>query len=145
MIDHDLGLVEPVLEPLLACLDGLCAVARGLPPHYADQEALIAAFRDLWARQHFNLERLEDLHRAVQVGGRYLARPLAEYEQLIGSLYDAALDTRRMTDSLQRLRALFQANFVTALRVIRAALSRLPAPPCAAACNATTAPGARPA
>lgn len=61
----------------------ICAVARGLPPHYADQEALIAAFRDLWARQHFNLERLEDLHRAVQVGGRYLARPLAEYEQLV--------------------------------------------------------------
>lgn len=61
----------------------ICAVARGLPPHYADQEALIAAFRALWARQHFNLERLEDLHRAVQVGGRYLARPLAEYEQLV--------------------------------------------------------------
>jgi hypothetical protein len=32
VIDHDLDLVEPVLEPLLACLDGLSAVARGLHP-----------------------------------------------------------------------------------------------------------------
>ncbi len=38
---------------------------------------------------------------------------LAEYERMIGDLYDAALDTRRMSDTLQALRALFQANFVT--------------------------------
>jgi len=38
---------------------------------------------------------------------------LAEYERLIGGLYDAALDTRRMSESLQTLRAVFQANFVT--------------------------------
>ncbi|MBK7860101.1 MAG: type III polyketide synthase [Archangiaceae bacterium] len=57
------------------------SVARALPPHYADQEQLIAAFRDAWSKQHFNLERLEDLHRAVGVGGRHLALPLAEYAQ----------------------------------------------------------------
>src|SRR4051794_1957291 len=58
--------------------------ARGvLPPHYADQESLIAAFREVWSKQHFNLERLEDLHRSVQVGGRYLALPLAEYPPLL--------------------------------------------------------------
>jgi alkylresorcinol/alkylpyrone synthase len=58
------------------------SVARALPPHYADQEQLIAAFRDAWAKQHFNLERLEDLHRSVQVGGRHLALPLDQYPGL---------------------------------------------------------------
>lgn len=58
------------------------AVSRALPPHYADQEQLIAAFRDLWAKKHFNLDRLEELHRNVQVGGRYLALPLADYEAM---------------------------------------------------------------
>ena len=58
------------------------AVGTALPPHYATQEALISAMRDLWAQQHFNVERLEDLHRSVQVGGRYLALPLDEYPAL---------------------------------------------------------------
>lgn len=58
-------------------------VVRTLPPHYADQDALIAAFRELWSREHYNLERLEDLHRNVQVGGRYLARPIADYPNLV--------------------------------------------------------------
>jgi alkylresorcinol/alkylpyrone synthase len=54
-----------------------------LPPHYADQERLIAAFRDAWTTQHFNVERLEELHRAVQVKGRYLALPLEDYVPLV--------------------------------------------------------------
>ncbi len=58
------------------------AVSRALPPHYADQEQLIAAFRALWTKEHFNLDRLEDLHRSVQVGGRHLALPIAEYDAL---------------------------------------------------------------
>jgi alkylresorcinol/alkylpyrone synthase len=53
-----------------------------LPPHYADQETLIAAFREHWATKHFNVERLEELHRAVQVGGRWLALPLEAYPEL---------------------------------------------------------------
>jgi alkylresorcinol/alkylpyrone synthase len=60
------------------------AVARALPPHYASQEQLIAAFRELWSTRHFNVERLEDLHRAVQVGGRHLALPLEDYPALVG-------------------------------------------------------------
>ncbi len=60
----------------------LSAVGRALPPHYASQEQLIAALRGLWATKHFNLERLEDLHRNVQVGGRHLALPLEEYPAL---------------------------------------------------------------
>ncbi|MGZ5968473.1 MAG: type III polyketide synthase [Polyangiales bacterium] len=58
------------------------AVARTLPPHFADQETLIAAFREHWATKHFNVERLEELHRAVQVGGRWLALPLEAYAGL---------------------------------------------------------------
>jgi alkylresorcinol/alkylpyrone synthase len=58
------------------------SVGCALPPNYADQETLIAAFRAHWARKHFNLERLEELHRAVQVKGRHLALPMAEYPAL---------------------------------------------------------------
>lgn len=60
----------------------IAAVGRALPPHRVEQETLIEAFRALWARQHFNLERLEDLHRAVRVGGRNLALPLDQYPAL---------------------------------------------------------------
>ena len=58
------------------------AAARVLPPHFVDQETLLAAFREHWGQKHFNLERLEQLHRAVRVGGRHLALPLAEYQAL---------------------------------------------------------------
>ena len=60
----------------------VCSVGTALPPHWVDQETLIGVFRELWAREHFNVERIEDLHRSVQVGGRYLALPLEEYRPL---------------------------------------------------------------
>lgn len=60
----------------------IAGVGRALPPHYASQDELIAAFRQEWATQHFNLERLEALHRNTLVGGRHLALPLAEYPAL---------------------------------------------------------------
>jgi len=58
------------------------AVGRALPRNYADQETLTAALRAYWARQHHNVARLDDLHRAVKVRGRHLALPLAEYPLL---------------------------------------------------------------
>jgi len=58
------------------------AVGRALPPHYADQEAILAALRSHWAEKHFNPARLEEIHRAVRVGGRHLALPLSEYRAL---------------------------------------------------------------
>ena len=61
----------------------IIAVGKALPPHYADQEAVIAALREAWSREHYNVERLEDLHRAVQVSGRHFALPLAEYPDLV--------------------------------------------------------------
>ncbi len=60
----------------------MSAVGRALPQHYLDQEALIAALRGFWAARHFNVDRLEDLHRAVQVSGRHLALPLDRYAGL---------------------------------------------------------------
>lgn len=57
-------------------------MGRALPPHFADQETLIATFREAWSGAHFNVERLEELHRAVQVSGRYLALPIEAYKSL---------------------------------------------------------------
>jgi len=60
----------------------ILAAAQALPPHYVDQDTLLAAFRELWGQKHFNLDRLEQLHRAVRVGGRHLALPLEQYPAL---------------------------------------------------------------
>ncbi|MBH3429055.1 helix-turn-helix transcriptional regulator [Pseudomonas alkylphenolica] len=38
---------------------------------------------------------------------------LADYERLIGNMYDSAMDIRCMGESLRQLRSLFKANFVT--------------------------------
>jgi len=43
----------------------------------------------------------------------HMGLELAEYEQLIGDLYDSAMNTRSLSDALRKLRALFKANFVT--------------------------------
>jgi len=60
----------------------ILSAAQALPPNFVDQDTLLAAFRAHWGKKHFNLDRLEQLHRAVQVGGRHLALPLNEYEAL---------------------------------------------------------------
>jgi len=60
----------------------VAAVGAAFPPHYYDQEQLIAALRRAWGERHYNLERLEALHRNVLVGGRNLALPIEEYETL---------------------------------------------------------------
>jgi alkylresorcinol/alkylpyrone synthase len=65
-----------------AMLPRILSVERALPRHFAEQEELLAAFRALWGQKHFNLHRLEQLHRAVRVGGRHLALPLEEYAAL---------------------------------------------------------------
>ena len=60
----------------------ILSVAQALPAHFVDQDKLLAAFRELWGQKHFNLDRLEQLHRAVRVGGRHLALPIDAYRQL---------------------------------------------------------------
>ncbi|MDZ3991958.1 hypothetical protein PspTeo4_13576 [Pseudomonas sp. Teo4] len=49
----------------------------------------------------------------------HLGIELADYERLLGNMYDAALDTRRLNEALQQLRGLFGASYVTLiLRVL---------------------------
>jgi alkylresorcinol/alkylpyrone synthase len=60
----------------------IASVGRALPPHFYDQDTLLAALRRRWADQIFNLDRLERLHRNVLVGGRHLALPIEEYDGL---------------------------------------------------------------
>jgi predicted naringenin-chalcone synthase len=89
------------------------AVGRALPRHYATQEQLIAELRRLWSRRHFNLARLEELHRAVQVEGRHLALPIERYRELDtfgkanAAWIDAAteLGTEAVRSALARARA----------------------------------------
>jgi alkylresorcinol/alkylpyrone synthase len=62
----------------------IAAVGAAFPPNFYDQETLLAAFRSHWATRHFNLDRLEALHRNVLVGGRHLALPIEGYARLDG-------------------------------------------------------------
>jgi alkylresorcinol/alkylpyrone synthase len=55
-----------------------------LPPNHVDQETLTAALSAQWGGQHYNPERLAQIHRATLVSGRHLALPLAEYTALGG-------------------------------------------------------------
>jgi len=60
----------------------ITAVGQAFPPHYYEQDVLVAALRAQWGQRHHNLDRLERLHRSVAVGGRHLALPLEEYPDL---------------------------------------------------------------
>src|SRR6187549_3348022 len=60
----------------------IVAVGSAFPRHYYDQETLLAALRGYWAERYFNLDRIEQLHRNVLVGGRHLALPIEEYPAL---------------------------------------------------------------
>jgi len=60
----------------------IAAVGSAFPPHYYDQDRMLEALKRHWAKRHFNLQRLETLHRNVMVGGRHLALPIEQYEKL---------------------------------------------------------------
>lgn len=60
----------------------IAAVGSAFPPHYVDQDTLVAAFLEAWATRYHNVDRIVDLHRQVLVGGRHLALPLASYAGL---------------------------------------------------------------
>jgi alkylresorcinol/alkylpyrone synthase len=57
----------------------IAAVGEAFPPNYYEQDALLSAFREHWSARHYNLDRLEQLHRSVLVGGRHLALPMEQY------------------------------------------------------------------
>lgn len=60
----------------------IAAVTTARPPHYYDQDQLLAAFEAMWATQHHNPRRVAQLHKAVRVGGRHLALPMEAYDDL---------------------------------------------------------------
>lgn len=60
----------------------IASVGTAFPKNYYSQEALSAALKEHWAKRHHNLERLDQLHQNVLVGGRHLALPIEQYTQL---------------------------------------------------------------
>lgn len=60
----------------------IASVGRAFPKNYYSQAALSEALKKHWAARHFNLDRLDSLHKNVLVDGRHLALTLPEYETL---------------------------------------------------------------
>jgi alkylresorcinol/alkylpyrone synthase len=60
----------------------ILSVAQALPRNRIEQETLLEALRAMWAGQHFNVGRIDQLHRSVKVGARHLALPIEEYTGL---------------------------------------------------------------
>ncbi len=90
----------------------IAAVGSALPPHYYDQETLLAALSEHWRERYFNHARLEQLHRNVMVGGRHLALPLEEYPALttFGKTNDAWIRVAEEVGGRALERALGQAG-----------------------------------
>jgi alkylresorcinol/alkylpyrone synthase len=93
----------------------IASVGRALPPHFYDQDTLLAALRRRWADQIFNLDRLERLHRNVLVGGRHLALPIEEYDGLTtwGKANDAWIRVAQEVGGAAVLDALEKAGLGT--------------------------------
>jgi len=94
----------------------IASVGRALPPHFYDQDTLLAALRQRWAGQIFNLDRMERLHRNVLVGGRHLALPIEEYDGLTtwGKANDAWIRVAQEVGGAAVLDALDKAGLKTA-------------------------------
>lgn len=60
----------------------IAAVGHAFPKHYYEQEELVSALKKQWGSRHYNLERLDSLHRNVLVGGRHLALPIEAYDTM---------------------------------------------------------------
>lgn len=62
----------------------IVSVGHAFPSNYYGQAELIEAFVKYWSTKHFNSRRVNQLHEAVKVTGRYLALPMEEYPALSG-------------------------------------------------------------
>ena len=60
----------------------ILSVHKAHPEHYYSQQALLEEFKRLWAKEHHNIRRVEQLHHAVSVGGRHLALKREEYDNV---------------------------------------------------------------
>ncbi|MEO1332134.1 MAG: 3-oxoacyl-[acyl-carrier-protein] synthase III C-terminal domain-containing protein [Myxococcota bacterium] len=71
-----------LLSPVTQYSAHIVSVGRAFPPHHYAQEELVAAFVDHWGQHFHNPRRLDEIHRNVLVGSRYLALPVEEYLKL---------------------------------------------------------------
>jgi predicted naringenin-chalcone synthase len=62
----------------------IASVVRALPPHYHSQAELSQGLQDYWrdGGHTFNKSRVDSIHASVQVRGRHLAIPMADYPPL---------------------------------------------------------------
>jgi len=90
----------------------IAAVGSAFPENYYDQDQLVAAFSEQWAGKHFNMRRLEMLHKNVLVGGRHLALPMEDYPKLEswGQANDAWIRVARDVGGRAVMDALGRAN-----------------------------------
>lgn len=76
----------------------IVSTATAFPPHYYQQEEILAWLSDLWSGQESRIARLEQFHRNAMVSGRHLALPIDKYADLRGfgekndAWIEAALD-----------------------------------------------------
>lgn len=57
----------------------ISSVGTAFPGRYYDQNDLLAELKKAWSQHFYNPKRLEQIHSAVSVSGRYLALPVEEY------------------------------------------------------------------
>lgn len=57
----------------------LVDVQTALPKNHYSQDEIIAQFRKIWKEKYVNVDRIEEFHKNVLVGGRNLAMPLQSY------------------------------------------------------------------
>ncbi len=90
----------------------IASIGSALPKNFYDQETLLAALRASWAERHHNLDRLEAIHRNVLVGGRHLALPMEEYQELKtwGDANDAWIQVAQEVGEVAIRKALEQAG-----------------------------------
>jgi alkylresorcinol/alkylpyrone synthase len=60
----------------------IAGVGSAFPSHFYAQDEILEALKRHWATRHYNLERLEGMFRNVLVGGRHLALPIGDYDEL---------------------------------------------------------------
>lgn len=94
----------------------ILSVGSAFPSHYYDQDQLLAALKEVWAERHYNLDRLERLHRNVLVGGRHLALPIEAYERLttFGAANDAWIEVAQEVGEAAVREALDRAGLAPA-------------------------------
>lgn len=93
----------------------ISAVGKAFPPHYYDQGQLLSALKAEWAQEHHNPARLDRLHQNVLVGGRHLALPIEEYDDLKtwGNANDAWIRVAQDVGAEAVLDALDRAGLTT--------------------------------